>query len=287
MIWTQTRCRLLRCRYEDMCPITCELARLDTVNAKRRKVGSDNGGAKMTGKFITGRAFFALLALLTCLSFGAGVASAQEVGSYAHVQADALNLRTAPDTRSSVLRALPYGTSVSILDRRDGWARVFVQGADGHAADGWVAARFLGQGARTGTERKRPIFRGHHRTRPEHQNQTHRPGAPLRVSKLDFDCRPALFGNSGIRKCVASVRVRLSQQEFDPNRSDHVFIACRGAISYRTDKGHGSQRLLAFERHSIAHNDRLGQSVHVNFPVQSERDKIVSAHLVSFSCVRD
>jgi len=241
----------------------------------------------MTGKFTTARALFALIAILTRLTFGGGVASAQEVGSYAHVQAGALNLRTAPDTGSSVLRALPYGTSVSILDRRGGWAKVFVQGAEGNAGEGWVAARFLGQDTRAGTERRRPIFRGGHGTRPGEPHQPHRPVAPLRVSKLDFDCRPALFGNSGIRKCVASVRVELSQQEFDANRSDHVFIACRGAISYRTDEGRGSQRLLAFVRHSIARNDRLGQSVRVSFPVRSERDKIVSAHLVAFSCERD
>ncbi|WP_458791237.1 SH3 domain-containing protein [Yoonia sp. MH D7] len=227
------------------------------------------------------RALFALLALLT---FGGGAASAQEIGSYSHVQAGALNLRTAPDTGSSVLRALPYGTSVSILDRRGDWAKVFVQGAEGNAAEGWVAARFLGQDVRTGSERSRPIFRGDEAIRPR---QPHRPTAPLRVSNLDFDCRPPLFGNSGIRNCVASVRVQLSQQEFDPDRNDHVFIVCRGTVSYRTDQGRGSQRLIAFERNSIAHNDRLGQSVHVNFPVRSERDKIVSARLVSFSCERD
>lgn len=232
------------------------------------------------------RALFALLAILTCLTFGGGAASAQEVGGYAHVQAGALNLRTAPDAGSSVLRALPYGTSVSILDRRGGWAKVFVQGAEGNATEGWVATRFLGQGARVGTERRRPIFQDSHGTRPG-QHQLHRPVAPLRVSNLDFDCRPPLFGNSGIRNCVASVRVQLSQQEFDANRSDHVFIACRGSISYRTDRGRGSQRLIALERHSIARNDRLGQSVRVSFPVRSERDKIVSARLVSFSCERD
>lgn len=96
-----------------------------------------------------------------------------------------------------------------------------------------------------------------------------------------------MFGNSGIKKCVASVRVQLSQQEFDPDRSDHVSIACRGVVSYRTDEGRGSQRLIAFERHSIARNDRLGQSVRVSFPVRLERATIVSARLVTFSCERD
>ncbi|AML51710.1 SH3 domain-containing protein [Falsihalocynthiibacter arcticus] len=153
----------------------------------------------MTGKLTTASALLALFAIQACLTFGGGAASAQEVGSYAHVQTGALNLRAAPDSRSSVLRALPYGASVSILDRHEGWARVFVQGAEGSAMEGWVAARFLGQGARAGTERRRPIFRGGHGIRPGHQNQTHKSVAPLRVSKLDFDCRPALFGNSGIK----------------------------------------------------------------------------------------
>lgn len=216
------------------------------------------------------------------LTFSSVAASAQEVGSYASVDARALNLRTAPDAGSSVIRALPFGTSVSILDHEGGWAKIFVQGAGGTAAEGWVATRFLRQSAGIAAERRRPTYDRQGQSRPADRGL-----APLRVSKLDFDCRPALFGNSGIRKCLASVRVQLSPQEFDPNRSDHVFIACHGTISYRTNTEHGPQRLAALERHSISRNDRLGQSVRVNFPIQSENEKIVSAHLVSFACGRD
>lgn len=247
---------------------------------------SDNNGAIVPGKLTAARTILGLLAILACLTFNGHEASAQEVGSYAHVDAGALNLRTAPGTGASVIRALPFGTTVSVLDRRGSWVKVFVQGAGGEAAEGWVATRYLGQGTRPAARHNRPAYRGHD-TRRRHSRHTHRRVAPLRVSQLDFDCRPALFGNSGIRKCVASVRVQLPRQEFDPGRGDRVYIACRGMISYRTDRGRRTKRLRAFERASISRDDRLGQSVRVNFPVRSERDKIISARLASFSCGRD
>lgn len=240
----------------------------------------------MGGKFIMVKFLVALFVMLVCLVFDDDAAFAQEIGSQAHVDTRALNLRLAPSVSSSVLRALPFGTPVNILDRSGDWAKVFVQSVDGKVAEGWVAAQFLGQDAERDTTEKRQEY-NRHATRTNHSYRPHRQLAPLRVSKLDFDCRPALFGNNGIRKCVASARVQLLEQEFDPDRSDHVFIGCRGEISYRTDTGRGSQRLLALERHSIAHDDRLGQSVRVNFPVSSEQEKIISARLVSFSCRRN
>tara|TARA_R100001086_G_scaffold247505_1_gene181929 strand:- start:202 stop:441 length:240 start_codon:yes stop_codon:yes gene_type:complete len=75
--------------------------------------------------------------------------------------------------------------------------------------------------------------------------------------------------------------------EFAPERSDHVPVACRGAISYRTATEPYSKRLIEDERTSIAYNDRLGQSVRIHFLMRSERAKIVSADLEAFTCWRD
>ena len=65
---------------------------------------SDNIGSKLTEKFTPARPLVALLAI--GLTFSSVAASAQEVGSYASVDARALNLRTAPDAGSAVIRAL-------------------------------------------------------------------------------------------------------------------------------------------------------------------------------------
>lgn len=232
-----------------------------------------------------------LIAVCLTMCFSVSAVSAQAVGTYAFVEAQALNLRERPDTRSSVIRTLPQKTVVSILERNGAWARVFVQG--GQPAEGWLSARYLGNSAQNHGEFRSP---GHtaHRRRPAQRSRRAHPSypsqgrvAPLRVSQLDFDCRPALFGNSGIRKCMASARVQLSPEERDPNRSDHVYIACRGVVSYRTDVDHSSQRLLGYDRLSISRDDRLGQSARVNFDVRSNKNKIISAHLQSFSCARD
>lgn len=232
-----------------------------------------------------------LIAVCLSMCFTVSAVSAQAVGTYAFVEAQALNLRERPDTRSSVIRTLPQKTVVSILERNGAWARVFVQG--GQPAEGWLSARYLGNIAQSHGE-----FRSHrhnaHRYPPAHRSRRAHPSypsqgpvAPLRVSQLDFDCRPALFGNSGIRNCMASARVQLSSQERDPNRSDHVYIACRGVVSYRTDVDNSSQRMVGYDRLSISRDDRLGQSARVNFDVRSNKNKIISAHLQSFSCARD
>ncbi len=231
------------------------------------------------------RCFTMLLAVCVWLTFDVVTASAQNVGTYAVVDARVLNLRAAPSTGSPVIGKLRRGTIVSILDRKGVWARVFVQGADGKFAEGWLSTRFLGRSANTIDDLRAPAYDAPRRRsgrRSLHRGTT----APLRVSKLDFDCRPALFGNSGIRKCAASVRVQLSAGEYDPGRTDSVLVACRGVISYRTENDRFAQRMFATERRSIARNDRLGQTVMVNFDVRAIRDKIVSAQLRSYTCMR-
>lgn len=236
------------------------------------------------------RGFAGLLAVCAWLALSNIAVSAQDIGTYAFVDAQALNLREAPNTGSPVIRTLPRRTVVSILERKGAWARVFVQGATGKAAEGWLSTHFLGRGADINAGH-RPSFNGpirrSERVRPSYGRASYGRAVPLRVSKLDFDCRPPVFGNSGIRKCVASVRVQLSPQEYDPNRADSVLVACRGAISYSTDNDRYPQRIVAIERKNIARNDRLGQSVRVDFDVRSNRNKVVSAQLQAFSCVRD
>ncbi|MGO2007136.1 SH3 domain-containing protein [Vreelandella alkaliphila] len=227
-----------------------------------------------------------VLAVCASLVFGGLLASAQEVGTYAFVDAQELNLHAAPSTGSSVIRTLPRRTVVSILERKGGWARVFIQGANGEPAEGWLSTHFLGSNATTIAEIRPGQSDGRIR-RPAPSNQPHRWAGPLRVSQLDFDCRRPLFGNSGIRKCAASVRVQLSPEEYDPNRTDRVLVACRGEISYQTENEGYAKRIVAFERRSISLNDRLGRTVRVDFDVRSDRSKIISAQLQAFSCARD
>ncbi|TCT41851.1 SH3 domain-containing protein [Martelella mediterranea] len=241
-----------------------------------------NKTEKTSGRSSIARGFVAALAVYACLGFGI-TASAQDIGTYAFVDARALNLRASPNTEASVIRTLPRRTVVSILERKGDWARVFVQDSNGGAAEGWLSTQFLGRPADTSAGLRSRLDE---RSAAGHYPSYNRAG-PLRISKLDFDCRRPLFGNSGIRKCGVSVRVQLSPEEYDPNRSDSVLIACRGAISYRTENDRHAQRIVAVERQSIARNDRLGRTVRVNFDVHSNRNKIVSAQLRAFSCARD
>lgn len=230
--------------------------------------------------------FVMVLVICASLAFGGHMASAQEVGTYAFVDVQALNLRAATGTESSVIRTLPRRTVVSILERKGGWARVFVQGTNGKPAEGWLSTRFLGSNAKT-IAGLRSGRSGRRIRNPAPSGQFNRRARPLRVSQLDFDCRRPLFGNSGIGKCSASVRVQLSPEEYDPNRTDRVFVACRGEISYQTENNSYTERMVAVERRSISFDDRLGRSVRINFDVRSNKNKIVSAYLQSFSCARD
>lgn len=241
---------------------------------------------KIAEKTKAARGLAVLLTVCAGLAAGVVAVSAQDIGTYAVVDAQMLNLRAAPDTRSSVIRTLPRRTVVSILDRKGGWVRVYVQAASGGPAEGWLSARFLGRDADTITGGRAPRYNAPVR-RPKTSYAPYGRAGPLRVSKLDFDCRPPLFGNSGIRNCVASVRVQLSVQDYDPNRADSVSVACRGVITYRTDIDRHPRRIVAVERGSIARNDRLGQSVRVDFDVRSNWNKVISASLKTFSCARD
>lgn len=228
---------------------------------------------------VAARCFSLLLAICACLPFGAAATFAQEIGTYAFVDTPALNLRQAPNTGSSVIRTLPRRTVVSILDRKGVWARVFVQGSGG-TAEGWLSTHFLGRSVDANGHIGGPA--------PSHPSPpSHGRAGPLRISKLDFDCRRPVFGNSGIGKCAASVRVQLSPEEYDPNRTDSVPIVCRGSISYQTENNSHTERIVAVERRSISRNDRLGRTVRVDFDVRSNRSKIMSAYLRSFSCARD
>lgn len=232
------------------------------------------------------RRFAVLLAVWAGLAFGGVMAAAQDVGTNAYVNVPALDLREAPETGSFAIRTLPRSTIVSILERKGTWARVFVQGDTAGPLEGWLATRFLGWDAATVAKltSRGAHGRGHRSMR---FRRPHDPIEPLRVSKIDFDCGAPIFGNSGIRKCGASARVQLLPQEYDPDRSDIVPIACRGAITYQTENNQNAQRIVAIERISISHDDRLGRSARIDFDVRSIRDKIVSAQLLSFFCVRD
>jgi hypothetical protein len=241
-----------------------------------------------TEKSVSGaaRGVSVVLAIFALLAFGDVSASAQDVGTDAYVNMSGLNLREAPDTGASTIRVLPSRTVVSILERRGAWARVFVRNTGAGPVEGWLTTRFLGWDAKTMAELT--VRENHGRgygTR--HLPQSYDPIEPLRVSKIDFDCKAPIFGNSGIKKCGASARVQLMPEEYDPDRSDIVPIACRGAITYQTENNQHTQRIVAVQSISIARNDRLGQSAKLDFDVRSIRDKINSAQLLRFSCVRD
>lgn len=231
------------------------------------------------------RGLAAVLAAYVSLASGGLLANAQEVGRYAFVDTQALNLRTGPDTGSSIICTIPRRTVVSILERKGVWARVFVQNA-GKPAEGWLSTHFLGRNAESVAGR-RHLGSGGHIRKPAPSHPSRPRAGPLRISKLDFDCGRPLFGNSGIRNCVASVRVQLSREEYDPDRMDRILIVCRGAISYQTENSLHAKRIVAVERRSISRDDRLGRTVRVDFDVRSSTSKIISAQLRAFSCARD
>ena len=61
------------------------------------------------------------------------------VSSTAEVTATSLNLRSGPSTQEAVLRSLPNGTRVTILETSGGWARVRLE----DETEGWASAKFL------------------------------------------------------------------------------------------------------------------------------------------------
>lgn len=61
----------------------------------------------------------------------------------AYVTGDGLRLRAGPSERAAVIARLDQGNAVTVNARRDGWAKVTA----GYDQTGWVAERFLGDGA--------------------------------------------------------------------------------------------------------------------------------------------
>lgn len=80
------------------------------------------------------RSLVLLIAIIVC----GGWSALQE----AYVIGDGLRLRDAPDERAGVIARLDLGERVDVEERRDGWARVRV----GYFEQGWVAARYIGDG---------------------------------------------------------------------------------------------------------------------------------------------
>lgn len=100
--------------------------------------------------------------------------------STAHVvTASSLNLRSGPGTTSAVVGSLPRGRAVEVIETRQGWARLRVQGQ----GEGWVAARYLAP-APPGTS-ARPVTR------------TALPAAPQR--------RPAVPGGADLTRARAQI----------------------------------------------------------------------------------
>lgn len=80
-----------------------------------------------------------LLALNGTLALLPAMAEETTLGA-AEVTASSLNLRGGPSTSHAVIRSLPNGEKVTILETQDGWAHI------GLSDDtvGWVAAKYLG-----------------------------------------------------------------------------------------------------------------------------------------------
>lgn len=68
-----------------------------------------------------------------------GPSGAEEEAEIVYVSARALNLRTAPNTDSRVMRSLPRGTELTLLERADGWCRVETE----RGREGWVSERYV------------------------------------------------------------------------------------------------------------------------------------------------
>lgn len=74
------------------------------------------------------------------------------------VNVASLNVRHAPDTRADLIMALPRGTQLHVLDRKNGWLLIDIN----PTLEGWVSERL---------------------TTTESPRQAYRPPAPLQASK--------------------------------------------------------------------------------------------------------
>lgn len=81
-------------------------------------------------------------------AFRNGMPSASSANLYTTSARDGLNLRSGPGTNFPVIRSLPFGTQVSLLQREERWGLIDEHG-DG-AADGFVHLAFLTEGALKG-----------------------------------------------------------------------------------------------------------------------------------------
>jgi SH3 domain protein len=79
--------------------------------------------------------------LTTLLAFASAITSAGSPAQETRYVTDSLKLevRRGPDVKNRVLRMLPSGMPLKILDQRDGWSRIELEGE----AEAWILTRYL------------------------------------------------------------------------------------------------------------------------------------------------
>ena len=80
-----------------------------------------------------------ILCILLCLTAAIGAAPAHADGGAGTVTASALNMRSEPNTTSSVIACVPRGTQVIVLSSADGWYKVQYQGQTGYMSADYVS----------------------------------------------------------------------------------------------------------------------------------------------------
>jgi hypothetical protein len=93
------------------------------------------------------------IGLLIILQLPRAIAAQQT----ALVNVELANLRAAPNSEAAIVKALPRGTEVSVLNRQNGWARVRVGASDGYIRDRLLTASSRSSALPASTAPRTPV----------------------------------------------------------------------------------------------------------------------------------
>ncbi len=80
-----------------------------------------------------------IIGIIICLTAAVGAGQAQAAGTSGTVTASGLNLRSEPNTSSSILAVAPRGATVQIIETLDGWYKVTYQGRTGYMSKDYLS----------------------------------------------------------------------------------------------------------------------------------------------------
>jgi Bacterial SH3 domain len=190
---------------------------------------------------------YAALILSSVILCGGASPSVAQVPEIVRITAIELNVRQGPGTAFDVITKVREGGLLGVLERRDGWVKVFVLGG-GSTQIGWVNAAHVAPEDRPAPATPSPA--------PAPLPVVPLPFArlpePLEVEADQFECDEDIF-DGGFDSCEIDVRVTIDlPSAYAPYYASDVDIDCNAEVEYRRQDGLLTQSERNWESISVS-----------------------------------